>query len=88
VAELAGNKILRFLEKPKSSDSNLINAGIYVINPQVINSIPPGFAMLEKDVFPKLAKEGKLFGYKIEGQWFDTGTHEAYERVIKEWEGI
>jgi NDP-sugar pyrophosphorylase family protein len=88
VAEMKGKKILRFIEKPKVSQSKLINAGIYVLNPKVINYIPKGKAMIEKDVFPKLAKEGKLFGYKFKGQWFDTGTHEAYEKVIKEWKGI
>ena len=41
--------------------------------------------MIEKDIYPRLAKEGKLFGYPFEGVWFDTGTHEAYEEVIKKW---
>ncbi len=88
VAEMEGDKILRFIEKPKTAASKLINAGIYVLDPKVINYISEGFAMMEKEVFPKLAQEGKLFGYKIKGQWFDTGTHDAYERVLKEWQGI
>ena len=41
--------------------------------------------MVEYDIYPKLAAEGKLFGYPFQGQWFDTGTHEAYEKAIKEW---
>ena len=47
--------------------------------------IPRGFSMLEKDVFPKLAKQGKLFGYPFSGQWFDTGNIKRYERALKEW---
>ncbi len=90
VAKLDGSKILEFVEKPKKgkAPSKLINAGLYMIEPEVIDMIPDGFAMLEKDVFPKLAKMGKLFGYPFSGQWFDTGNMERWERALKEWKGI
>lgn len=90
VARLQGNKILEFVEKPKRehAPSNLINAGIYILEPEVLDYIPEGYAMLEKDVFPKLAKEGKLFGYPFSGQWYNTGTLELYEQAIKEWKDI
>ena len=87
VARLSGSKILEFVEKPKKENapSNLINSGFYIIEPEVIDLIPRGFSMLEKDVFPKLAKQGKLFGYPFSGQWFDTGNIKRYERALKEW---
>ncbi len=90
VARLQGNRILEFVEKPKKekAPSNLINAGLYIMEPEVLSYIPEGFAMLEKDVFPKLASEGKLFGYPFSGQWFDTGTLERYEKAIKEWKDL
>lgn len=90
VAKLEGNKILEFVEKPKKEDapSNLINSGFYMIEPKVIDIIPDGFAMFEKDVFPKLAEQGKLFGYPFKGQWFDIGNMERYEEAIKGWEDI
>ena len=90
VAKLSGNRILEFVEKPKreNAPSNLINSGLYMIEPEVIAMIPEGFAMLEQEVFPKLAKQGKLFGYPFSGQWFDTGNMERYEKAIKEWRGI
>lgn len=88
VAELKGNRILKFIEKPKSTQSKLINAGVYVLEPEVLKFIPKGRAMIEKDIFPKLAEEGKLYGYPFNGQWFDTGTHEAYEKAIKGWKGV
>jgi len=88
LVEMEGDKILNFVEKPKNAKAGFINAGIYILDPKVIGYVPDGFSMIEKDVFPQLAQEGKLFGYKIEGQWFDTGTHEAYERAIKKWRGI
>lgn len=89
VARLKGHRIVGFIEKPKSGeDGKLINAGVYVLEPEVLKYIPPGKAMMERDVFPILAQEGKLFGYPFDGQWFDTGTPEAYERAIKNWKGI
>ncbi len=90
VARLQGNRILEFVEKPKreKAPSNLINAGLYIMEPEVTGYIPDGFAMLEKDVFPKLAEEGKLYGYPFSGQWFDTGTLDRYEKAIKEWKDI
>jgi NDP-sugar pyrophosphorylase family protein len=88
VAELRGEKIMRFVEKPKTHISKLINAGVYVLEPGVLEYIPKGKAMMETDVFPKLAAEGKLYGYPFEGQWFDTGTYESYESAIKNWKGV
>ena len=92
VAKLQGNKILEFIEKPKKEEapSNLINSGLYILEPDVINYVPQGNepASIEKDVFPKLAKEGKLYGYHFAGQWFDTGNFERYEKARKSWNGI
>lgn len=90
VARFEGERILEFVEKPKREDapSNLISSGFYIMEPGVLSYITPGFCMLEKIVFPKLAAEGKLFGFVSDGQWFDTGTMERYEKAIKEWEDI
>lgn len=91
VARLEGEKILEFIEKPKKEEapSNYINSGYYILEPEVFDIVKgKDFAMMEKDIFPKLAKEGKLFGYKDDSQWFDTGTLENYEKVKKEWKGI
>ncbi|NOZ80290.1 MAG: NTP transferase domain-containing protein [DPANN group archaeon] len=90
VARLQGSRILEFVEKPEKdkAPSKLINSGFYLLEPAVLDYIPEGFSMLEKDVFPRLAKEGKLFGYPFSGQWFDTGTMERYEHAKKEWRGL
>ena len=90
VAKLSGTRILEFVEKPKLDEapSNLINAGFYILEPEVIELIPEGFSMLEKDVFPKLAKMGRLRGFPFAGQWFDIGTIERYALVEKQWKGI
>jgi len=90
VARLSGSKILEFIEKPKKAEapSNLINSGFYIIEPEVISMIPEGNSLLEKDVFPVLAKQGRLFGYPFSGQLFDTGNLARYEKALKEWKGI
>ena len=90
VARLEGNRIVEFVEKPKKdkAPSNLINAGFYILEPEVTEMIPEGKCSLEKQIFPKLAKMGRLFGFPFSGQWFDTGNLDRYERALKEWKGI
>ncbi len=88
VALLKGPLITNFIEKPKEPVSNLINAGIYVLEPQVIDLVPEGPASMEYDVFPQILKQGKLMGYPFEGQWLPTDNTERYEKAIKEWKGV
>lgn len=82
------NFILQFLEKPKKEDapSEYANAGYYIFSPKMKNHIPSQTKfMLERDVFPVLAEQKLLLGVKSDAQFFDTGTFEAWERVVKEW---
>ncbi|MBU4241999.1 MAG: nucleotidyltransferase family protein, partial [Nanoarchaeota archaeon] len=88
VAKLQGNWIMEFLEKPQNPPSNLINAGLYILEPEVIDMVPEGFAMIEKQIFPKIAAEKNLLGYSFTGQWMDTGTMERYARAQEEWKGL
>jgi len=92
VAKLQGNKILEFIEKPKKekAPSNLINSGLYILEPSVLNYIPDGneAVSIEKQVFPLLATEGRLYGYHFSGQWFDTGNFERFEKARTEWKGF
>jgi len=92
VVGMEGPKIINFVEKPKVEDapSNLINSGYYIFSPKIFDYIDQtkDFLMLEKDIFPVLAQAGLLYGFKGDGQWFDTGTMERYEKVIKEWRGV
>lgn len=62
--------VVDFVEKPEpgKAPSNLINAGVYVLEPQVLDYIQDGRAVsIEREVFPILAKEGKLFGFETHG---------------------
>jgi mannose-1-phosphate guanylyltransferase len=82
VAEMAKNgQIKRFTEKPPkgTETSNLINAGVYVLSPEVLQLIPEGRAVsMEREVFPKLAADGKLYGHIVRGLWMDIGKPEEY----------
>ena len=84
VATIEGNRIKSFEEKPGKGKtrSHLINAGIYVLDPQVFKYIEPKSTRLEKDLFPRLASEGKLYAYPFEGQWYDVSTPQVYTEVM------
>lgn len=78
------NKVVRFVEKPPKgkAPSNLVNAGIYVLEPEIFSYIPHGHRVsIERQVFPKLAAKGKLYAYEFEGLWVDIGKHEDYLRA-------
>jgi mannose-1-phosphate guanylyltransferase len=86
VVELNGNSIKRFVEKPPKNQapSNLINAGAYVLNPEIFSYIPEGRAVsIEREVFPKLAAEGKLSGLPMKGLWMDIGKPQEYLNANK-----
>ncbi|MCL5435828.1 MAG: nucleotidyltransferase family protein [Patescibacteria group bacterium] len=87
VTKVIGNKIVEFEEKPNApkTHSHLVNAGIYVMEPGIFKYIDRDCVRLERDVFPRLADEGKLAAYPFEGKWYDVSTPEIYERVIKDW---
>lgn len=89
VAVCEGSRIKHFLEKPKNPPSQYINSGLYLLHPEIVDYFPhaePKFSMVEKDLFPRLAAENKLHGYRAEGKWYDCGTFERWERAIREWE--
>jgi mannose-1-phosphate guanylyltransferase/phosphomannomutase len=75
-------RVLRFLEKPTWGEvfSDTINTGIYVIEPQVLDLIPPKTEFdFSRDLFPLLLARGApLQGFIAEGYWRDIGNIEEY----------
>ncbi len=90
VVVLQGTKIIDFIEKPPlhSAPSNLINAGVFIIEPEFLKGIPDGFSAIEQDVFPKLAKHEELIGYIFSGQWLRIKTSDDLEKARTEWKGL
>lgn len=68
-----GNKIIKFEEKPLVPKSSMINAGIYILNRKNLDLIPLKNTSLEKEIFPKLAEEGKLYFFNLNDFWADIG---------------
>lgn len=70
-------RITEFKEKPKPEEvfSNLINAGVYVINRSVLDYVPKGeFFDFSKDLVPRLMADGyRVQGYQVSGIWMDVG---------------
>ena len=76
------DRIVRFLEKPTSSEvfSDTINTGIYFFNKEIFAHIPEGESYdFSQDLFPKLLKNNiPIYGYKTKGYWRDVGNLEEY----------
>jgi len=76
------NRITRFLEKPRPDQitTNLINAGIYVIEADVLARIPPRTSFsFERELFPQLLEQGEpVYAYPSSGYWIDIGTPQKY----------
>ena len=74
-----------FQEKPSVEDaaSTLVNTGIYVFEPQILNHIPDTYpADIGSQVFPALAAQGlALFGARLSMTWLDIGRLPDFYRV-------
>jgi len=79
-------KIQDFIEKPKNPPCKYINAGLYLLNSEILELSKLEFSMIEKDIFPQLAKENKLAGFKFKGQWTDCGTWKRYQQALSDWQ--
>ncbi len=67
VIETKNGKVTRFLEKPSEyeTSSQLINGGRYVLSKKILKYVSNKKPLsIERDIFPKLAEEGKLYGYQ------------------------
>ncbi|KGA05789.1 MAG: hypothetical protein GM47_0035 [actinobacterium acIB-AMD-6] len=75
----ANNQVKTFLEKMENPVSNLINAGCYIFNRQVIEKIPANQVVsVERQTFPELLAAGiSVFGYLDNSYWLDIGTPAA-----------
>jgi len=82
-----GGNVIGFVEKPKSEEapSNLINAGAYVLEPEVLDYIDTGrLVSMEKEIFPRIIKDtGRFFGFRFDGFWIDVGRISSYIDVHK-----
>ena len=71
-AVLDGDLVVNFEEKPKSSVSNVVNAGIYILKPEVFELFE-NIHSLERDLFSKLARIKQLVGFFTHGEYAHFG---------------
>ncbi len=77
----ADDRVLRFVEKPPpgTEPSNLANAGTYVFEPSMLARIPSGRRVsIERETFPQVAADGRLFSVATDDYWIDAGRPETY----------
>jgi mannose-1-phosphate guanylyltransferase len=73
-----------FVEKPRPEalrpgEPFRINAGTYLLEPEVLETIPAGRATsIERETFPALAARGVLHGFPSDAYWRDIGTPASY----------
>jgi len=77
-------RVERFVEKPApgTAPSNLINAGTYVFEPSILQRIPTGRKVsIERETFPAVVADGRLFAWSTNDYWIDTGRPETYRQA-------
>jgi mannose-1-phosphate guanylyltransferase len=81
----ADGRIRSFVEKPPrdQAPTNEINAGTYLLTPDVLHLIPPERNVsIEREIFPQLLAAGaKMYAHTTEDYWIDVGRPEHYRAI-------
>jgi mannose-1-phosphate guanylyltransferase len=79
----AGGEVLGFCEKPADGGGGLVSAGVYFVEPGLLRYIPEsGPASLEREVFPALVRDRRLFAAACGAAFIDMGTPEGHARLV------
>ena len=84
--EIRGARIFGFHEKVAGGKASRgrINAGVYLMRREAIDSLPEQWLSLETDVFPKLASNGRLFGALHHGYFIDIGLPRTVDQARRD----
>ncbi|MCX7708730.1 MAG: nucleotidyltransferase family protein [Clostridia bacterium] len=78
-------KIIQFVEKGIVNESGYINAGIYLVDRNLLNSIDYGKAIsFEKEVIPRWLHENQIYGFIGTGYFIDIGIPEDYKQFCRD----
>jgi mannose-1-phosphate guanylyltransferase len=82
----SSGRVSAFNEKMENPPTNIINAGCYVFNREIIASIPFGKVIsVERETFPQLLANGaKVFGFVDKSYWLDIGTPSALLKASRD----
>jgi dTDP-glucose pyrophosphorylase len=81
-----GGTLARITEKPEYSF--LVNTGMYLLKPEILNLIPPGECFHMTQLIDRLRETGGKVGvFPIgEDSWLDTGEWAEYQKALKKFE--
>jgi len=80
----ANGRIVGFESRPAVPAPGLINAGVYMIRRDALETIPQNTKIsLEENVFPALLSRGTLFAWQVNARFIDIGTPESYDDAQK-----
>jgi mannose-1-phosphate guanylyltransferase len=73
-------RVRAFREKPAEPVGGQVNAGTYVLEPEVLDGMPAGAAVsIERETFPSLIQGGQILVAKAwDAYWRDVGTPASY----------
>jgi mannose-1-phosphate guanylyltransferase len=78
-------EVVAFVEKPSpgKAPTHWVNAGTYVLEPSVLERIPPRLRLsVERETFPRmLAEPGRLYAMHSDAYWIDIGAPAQYVRA-------
>ncbi len=83
VVEMEDGRLTRMVEKPRTQ--HFINAGIYVLSPEMLDHIPADRPSDMPDVLNAMARSGRTVAvFPIQEYWLDIGRHTDLERARNE----
>lgn len=80
-------RVCRFLEKPSPAQitTDMINAGTYIVEPEVLAAIPPDTRIsFERNIFPSLVPAGSIFAFADRSYWMDIGAPAKYHQLHRD----
>jgi NDP-sugar pyrophosphorylase family protein len=84
VIELEGNHIVAMREKPVYRD--FVNAGVYVLEPSVVGSVPHAVRLDMPDLVAEWLGRRKVFAYPMHESWRDLGHAEDLELARRDYD--
>lgn len=76
------HNIYRYFQLLQDFVGDKINAGIYVLSPDVLNRIELRPTSIEREVFPHIAADNKLYAFTLPGYWMDVGQPKDYLKGV------
>ena len=87
VAEVEDERLVGLREKP--TESVLVNAGLYVLNPEAIALVPAGTFFPMTELFARCMQDGLAVGaHLVDGDWLDVGRPEELARANGNFSGV